>query len=87
MIFWRCRRCGKVSTAKRRPASHQRVDVLERGPEGYRRTAMVHCGPFDRHVGRLSDPQPPADNPEFFGRKVHGTEIESGGDSAGDWPF
>ena len=74
--MWRCRRCGKWSHAKRRPASHQAVKVIEEEQGVYRKSTMVYCGPFDRFVASPDDPDSPPDNPDFFGRPIFGTELE-----------
>jgi hypothetical protein len=46
--LWRCRECGKWSTAKRDPIRHERSVVED---DGYgRNVRMVVCGPFDPWV-------------------------------------
>jgi hypothetical protein len=52
------------------------VKVLEEEPGEYRKSVMAYCGPFDRFVAEQEDSAPPADNPDYFGRHVYGTEQE-----------
>lgn len=63
--FWRCRRCGKWSTAKRDPIAHkpERPDPEHPDspfPYGWR---AEWCGPFDRWTARYDDPNPRSELP------------------------
>lgn len=60
-IIWRCRHCGKWSTAKRDPIAHTRWH--HEGPEmqGW----FVWCGPFDRWTAVHNDVSPRDELPRF----------------------
>lgn len=55
-VLWRCRECGKWSSAKRDPIRHKRWHKVE-GRESWRGW-FVWCGPFDRWTVQLKDPSP-----------------------------
>lgn len=62
LVVWRCRHCGKLSSAKRRPTRHQRFQLHDEydGEYGHERVGWrVWCGPFDRFEAQHADPAAP----------------------------
>lgn len=59
--LWRCRRCGKWSMAKRRPASHKPIRPDPEFPDDPSAWRPELCGPFDRYIAVRDDATPPPD--------------------------
>lgn len=74
--LWRCRRCGKWSTAKRDPIAHKPERPHPDHPDDPYMWRAEWCGPFDRWTARLDDPNPRPDLPHV-GQPVRGTEQDA----------
>jgi hypothetical protein len=56
---WICRKCGKLSRAKRDPIAHERGAAWD--TDYGRQCYYVWCGPFDRYVATLDTSKPQRD--------------------------
>ena len=73
--MWRCSSCGRWSHAVRRPDAHQRTERDKERGVSY----AVWCGPFERFLAVIKDPDPPPDSPRL-GQRVPDSERFIGDD-------